>query len=234
MACQKYTLPSYYNTVFTYFLKFGIFTGEIFSKDDNEPVGQMTATRYSYQKPEGGEATIKTKTATHVVNTCDSENTGDGLTVTDRMSIRPEQSPTNAISDNDGWKSKFNSSSLIRKISNEHFEKAHRKFSSDDASFDEGNDHRFSSQSRTDSSSTSKCYMKTDSSEKFESSYCSYYSLDKRGSTTESTKTTKGENSNLERSPVLEYETSSSRLVNRADSFKDIKSKFQQATGRCY
>lgn len=182
----------------------------------------MTATRYSYQKPEGGEATIKTKTATHVVNARDSENTGHGI-----------QLSTNAVSDNDGWKSKFNSSSLIRKISNEHFEKAHRKFSSDDTSFDEGDDHRFSSQPRTDSSSMSKSYMKTDRSERFESSYCSY-SSDKRGSTTESTKTTKSEKSNLEQSPVSEYETSSSRLVNRGDSFKDIKSKFQQATGIFY
>lgn len=194
----------------------------------------MTATRYSYHKPEDGEATVHTKTATHLLGESSDQttHTRHRSALGDTKPNRAEKSPTNLISDNDSWKSnsKLGSSSLIRKISNEHFEKAHRKFSSDDASAgDDGDDQRGSFQSRTtESSSTRRTYSKTDSSERFESSY----STDRRGSIDESTRTATHDYSDLRASPVSGYETSSSRPVGRGDSFKDIKNKFQQATGK--
>lgn len=121
--------------------------GEIHSKNGNEPTGKMTVTRVSYDKPKGGETTVRTKTSTRTLNS--KENV--------------EITPTIAYSNEDeSWKSsKLNSSSLIRKISNERFEKAQRKFS--------GSDDNSSSDSRRNS--IEKCKFSSRKSSVEESSF---------------------------------------------------------------
>lgn len=195
----------------------------------------MIATRYTYRKPEGEEATVKTETTSSYLN------------------AKSNSSAANQIGDSsDKWKSstssKLGSSSLIRKISNEHFEKAQRKFSSGDETTTAWNESdrkgSVDSTSKYETSSSSrqhKSFSKTDSSEKV---YTQRYSTESSSSTKresfdgQSSKDVgndygKVHTSTISSSTSYGHQTNDEQpRVSRNDSLKDVKSKFQQATGK--
>ncbi len=165
----------------------------------------MTTTRYSYHKPEGGEATVRTKTMTSVLNAKEATNT---------FVDQDRQRPSTLTNETESWKSKLGSSSLIRKISNEHFEKAQRKFSGGEEAATNGEPRRTSFESKSESQH--KIFASEECGEKLsvdESGASRLYDFDRS-------------------SPGYEQESKSgTQNLGRHDSFKDIKNKFQQATG---
>lgn len=179
----------------------------------------MTRNQLSYQKPRDSEATVRTATTTRTLQHCkDKENSnekyGDTTTTTTTYGIssrRLSNSEARRSSiDDDNWKSKFNS--------NEHFEKAHRKFSGGGES---------ASQCRRDSfekyDTKRQLFSKTDSAEKF----CSTYSSSVEGNDN-ADEYSQFRSSSPDRSDGLHGKTQ----IVRNNSFKEVKNQFQQATGK--
>ncbi|XKL63194.1 hypothetical protein PGB90_005558 [Kerria lacca] len=213
--------------------------GELFSKDGKEPTGKMTSTSYSYQKPENGEATIKTKTTTNVLNAKERSNDShvqDAVDKTTNSKITSKYFPNDSSrklsnsAENENWKSKFSSSSLIRKISNEHFEKAQRKFSNEETTVNEDEHKR--NLSDTKDETRHKSFSKTDNS-LFSTRYLLENTHAKREYFDENSHVDECNSKiSLPVSVSCSYEENSNQTVGRSNSFKDIKNKFQQATGK--
>lgn len=168
----------------------------------------MTRNQLSYEKPRDSEAVVRTATTTRTLNSKNKENVNRNNAGSNTGEVSARQ-----YIDDDNSKSKFLSSSLIRRISNEHFEKAHRKFSGDEGASEMKRD------SFEKSDSKHKLFSKTDSKESFTDNYS--YDADKRGEYSEHETSSHDQNDNF-------YSKSQ---VARNNSFKEIKSKFQQATG---
>lgn len=199
----------------------------------------MIATRYAYHKPEGEEATVKTETTSSYLNAKSHSSEANQIGDSDRQDKWKSSSSTS---------SKLGSSSLIRKISNEHFEKAQRKFSSGDETTTAWNESdrkgSVDSTSKYETSSSSrlhKSFSKTDSSEKVytkrysteSSSSTKRESYDGQSSTDLGGEYGKAQTSTVSSSTAYGHQTNDEQSrISRNDSLRDVKSKFQQATGK--
>lgn len=164
----------------------------------------MTRNQVTYEKPRNKEATVRTSSATRTLNGSEEKRHSSRTQDVNLDSNYLNSESRRSSAGDDSWKSKFNSSSLIRRISNQHFEQAQRKFNASQTSTDES---------------------RRDSLEKHDSK-CKSFSTNQRSSE-------KSINAQFLRTERDDDEFDEGKTqIGQASSFKDVKSKLQQATGK--